>query len=293
MKSGGFTPTRRTFLVAAAGAAALGCSSGPSGPSDGVTRYVRFQHGSEVQFGILTGERIQPIAGDLFGAREPAGDPLDLADVKLLYPVEPSKIIALAGNYSDHLAEGAELPPHPEPFYKPISSLQNPEDPVVLPPDSRDVHPEAEFVIVIGKKAKNVSPEQADDYILGYTIGDDVSERNWQNGSLDGPENKDLQWWRGKGSDTFSPVGPVIAAGLDWKTSRMQARVNGEIRQDTTLDHLIHGPAETVSFISKFVTLEPGDLIFTGTTGRTQPVKAGDVIEIEIDGIGVLRNPVT
>ena len=293
MRSGGFTPTRRTFLAAAAGAAAWSCASTPPISEDGVTRYVRFQHGSEIQHGILLGEKIQPIEGDLLGSRQPAGDLLNAADVKLLYPIEPTKVLALAGNYSDHLAEGAELPPHPEPFYKPITSLQNPGDPIVLPADSRDVHPEAEFVIVIGKRAKNVSPEQAEDYILGYTCGNDVSERNWQNGSLDGPENKDLQWWRGKGADTFGPVGPAIAVGLDWKTSRMQARVNGEVRQETTLDHLIHGPAETVSFISQFVTLEPGDLIFTGTTGRTQPVKAGDVIEIEIDGIGVLSNPVT
>ncbi len=292
MKAVRFTPTRRTFLAAAAGAAAWSCSSTSSGPDDGVTRYVRFQHGDQVQFGILRGEQIQPIDGDLFGARQPAGDRLNAADVKLLYPVEPTKILALAGNYSDHLAAGAERPPHPEPFYKPVSSLQNPGDPIVLPPDSRDVHPEAEFVIVIGKRAHHVSEAEAEDCILGYTCGDDVSERNWQNGSLDGPENKDLQWWRGKGADTFAPVGPVIAAGLDWRKSRLQARVNGEIRQDTTLDHLIHKPAETVAFISTYVTLLPGDLIFTGTTGRTQKINSGDVVEVEIEGIGVLSNPV-
>ena len=286
--------SRRDFLVSVAAAGAAGWRCGGPAPEagDGVTRLARFEHAGAVHYGILQGESVQPIEGDLFGAHTPAGDPLPLSGVKLLYPVEPTKIMALAGNYSDHLAEGAELPPQPEPFYKTTNSIIGPGDSVVLPPDSRDVHYEAEFVIVIGKKAKNVSVEQAGDYILGYTCGNDISERQWQNGSLDGPETKDLQWWRGKGADTFSPVGPVIAVGLDFLKSDIRLRQNGEIKQETTLDHLIFKPAETVSFISKYVTLMPGDLIFTGTTGKTQPIHSGDVLEVEIDGIGVLRNPV-
>lgn len=177
-------------------------------------------------------------------------------------------------------------------FYKPITCLQNPEDPIVMPPGAQDVHYEAEFVIVIGKKAKNVPLEQAADYILGYTCGNDVSERNWQGGSIDGPENQDLQWWRAKGSETFGPMGPAIAVGLDYEKSKIQSRLNGEVRQEQMLSDLVHKPPEVVSFVSRYVTLLPGDVIFTGTPGETKPMAVGDVVEIEIDGIGVLRNKV-
>jgi 2-keto-4-pentenoate hydratase/2-oxohepta-3-ene-1,7-dioic acid hydratase in catechol pathway len=145
-------------------------------------------------------------------------------------------------------------------------------------------------VIVISKRAKNVPTEQANDYILGYTCGNDVSERNWQNGSIDGPEHKDLQWWRAKGSETFGPVGPCVAAGLDYEKSKIQLRLNGQVKQDAMLSDLIHKPPETVSFISRYVTLEPGDMIFTGTSGTTSRMNPGDVVEVEIDGIGILRN---
>ena len=284
--------SRRSFLAtAAAGAAGLSCGS--SGPiDDGVTRYVRFARGEAEGYGLLKGNQIEPFSGDLFGARTPAGDPVPLAEVKLLYPCKPSKVFALAGNYADHLGADVEIPDHPEPFYKPISCLQNPGDPIVFPVGAREVHYEAEFVIVIGKKAKRVSKESADDYILGYTCGNDISERQWQNGALDGPASKDLQWWRGKGCDTFGPMGPVIATGFNFLESRIQLRQNGEIRQDTTLDHLIHKPAETVAFISNYVTLMPGDVIFTGTSGKTASITHGDKLEVEIDGIGILENTV-
>jgi 2-keto-4-pentenoate hydratase/2-oxohepta-3-ene-1,7-dioic acid hydratase in catechol pathway len=286
--------SRRQFLsTVAIGAAAYGCSgSGPSVEDDGVKRYVRFERGGEIAYGLLRGDRIELIEGELFGDHRPAGSFVPLGEAKLLYPCKPTKILALAGNYMSHLAEGAQPHPHPEPFYKTTNSIIGPDDKIVYPPGSRDVHYEAEFVIVIGKRAKKVSEAEAEQYIFGYTAGNDISERNWQNGSLDGPESKDLQWWRGKGADTFSPVGPVIAVGLDYLPSRIQSRVNGEVRQDTTLDHLIHKPPVIVSFISQYVTLLPGDLIFTGTTGKTLPMQSGDVVEVEIDGIGVLRNPI-
>lgn len=283
--------TRREFLAAAAAGAAA-CSSGSAPEGDGVTRYVRFERAGQEGYGLLVGETIQPFEGDLFGSRQPTGESVALADVKLLYPCKPTKVMALAGNYASHLGEGAEMPAVPEPFYKPISSLISPGEPIVLPPDSQDVHYEAEFVIVVGKKAKNVSEAEAEDYILGYTCGNDVSERNWQNGSLDGPENKDLQWWRGKGADTFGPMGPCIAAGFDYLQSRIQLRLNGEVKQDTTLNYLIHKPPAVVSFISRYVTLMPGDVIFTGTSGKTSQIQKGDTLEVEIDGIGVLKNPV-
>ena len=198
-------------------------------------------------------------------------------------------MFALAGNYRSHLNEDQAVPDHPEPFYKPISSLQHPNDPIIVPADSKDLHFEAEFVIVIGKKAQRVSVEDAPAHILGYTCGHDVSERNWQGGSKG--DKADMQWWRAKGADTFSPMGPVIAAGLDFEKSMIRLRLNGEVKQEQALADLIHKPAETVSFISQYVTLLPGDVIFTGTPGETSAMKAGDTAEVEIDGIGVLRNP--
>ena len=276
-------------MAVTAGAAAWSCGS--SMPAE-FSRFVRYEHGGEIAFGGLDGEMVYPIEGDLFGSRTPTGESLPLSEVKLLYPIQPTKVFALAGNYLSHLGAGREPPEHPEPFYKPITSLAHPEQDIVFPKGAQDVHYEAEFVIVIGKEASKVSEAEAADYILGYTCGNDVSERNWQNGSIDGPENKDMQWWRGKGSDTFGPMGPAIAIGLDYEKSKIQLRLNGEVKQEQMLSDLIHNPVQTVSFISQFVTLLPGDVIFTGTPGTTSAMKSGDVVEVEVDGIGILRNKI-
>jgi 2-keto-4-pentenoate hydratase/2-oxohepta-3-ene-1,7-dioic acid hydratase in catechol pathway len=147
------------------------------------------------------------------------------------------------------------------------------------------VHYEGEMVIVMGKKTKNVSVAEAPACIFGCTCGNDVSERDWQKG--------DLQWWRAKASDTFAPLGPVIARGLGYSKSRLTTRLNGEVKQTSLLSDLIFDPSTIVSFISRFVTIEPGDVIYTGTPGHTSPVKPGDTIEVEIEGIGTLRNKVT
>lgn len=275
--------SRRSFLATlAAGLATWRCSS-PSVEDDGITRYVRYDHQGSVAYGILQGESIQPIEGDLFGARTPAGDAIPSGQVKLLYPTQPKKILALAENYSSHAGE-AQPHPHPEAFYKPITCLQSPGGDIVIPPGAQNVHYEAELVVVIGKLASKIPVEQAADHILGYTCGNDVSERDWQ--------SNDLQWWRAKGSETFGPAGPCVAVGLDWANANMQLRLNGEVKQETVLSEMIHKPLETVSFISQYVTLEPGDMIFTGTPGTTGAMKAGDVVEVEIEGIGVLRNTV-
>ena len=289
--------SRRGFLGAVAGGFATWACSGPD-PYAGVTRYARYEHGGTVEFGILNGDTISEIEGDLFGARTPSGTTVEASAVKLLYPVEPSKVFALADNYPSHLDEDQPAPDHPEPFYKPISSLQNPDDPIIVPADSKDLHFEAEFVIVIGKKAQRVSVEEAPAHILGYTCGHDVSEHNWQGGSQG--DKADMQWWRAQGADTFSPMGPVIATGLDFEKSMIRLRLNGEVKQERALADMIHKPAETVSFISQYVTLLPGDVIFTGNPGETSAMKPGetsamkpgDTAEVEIDGIGVLRNPV-
>jgi 2-keto-4-pentenoate hydratase/2-oxohepta-3-ene-1,7-dioic acid hydratase in catechol pathway len=143
-------------------------------------------------------------------------------------------------------------------------------------------------VIVIGKKCSKVSKEAALDYVLGVTAGNDVSERIWQNDE----ERKDVQWWRAKGTDSFGPVGPCIISGVDYGNLMLRLRLNGEMKQESNTDQLIHDIPSTVSFISRYITLHPGDLIFTGTPGQTSDIKPGDVVEVELEGAGVLRNRV-
>ena len=251
-----------------------------------VTKYVRFRRGSSTAHGILDGETIREIRGSLFGSHKESGAKHKLSEVKLLYPVEPTKILALAGNYRSHLGD---RPPaeHPEIFYKPLTSLQNPEDPIVIPKDATNVHHECELVVVIGKKATRVSVAEARDVIFGVTAGNDVSEREWQNGP-----KKDVQWWRAKGADTFGPLGPAIVRGIDYGNLGIQTRLNGKVVQKDSTSSLVHDCPTTVSFISQFVTLMPGDIIYTGTPGKTQKMNPGDVVEVEIEGIGILRNKV-
>ena len=282
--------TRRNFVSATAGSLALGALGARSlFAQDGVTLWVRYARDGDAYFGRLEGDMIHPIRGNLFGPRRPGGRPVKASDVKLLYPVEPPKVLAVGLNYASHIGNRPK-PPRPEIFYKPITCLQNPGDPIVIPEGSKDLHYEAELVVVIGRRASKVSEADAPNYIFGYTCGNDVSERNWQNGSID--KTPDLQWWRGKGADTFGPLGPAIATGIDISAQDIQSRLNGEVKQKQKLSDLIFGPAAIVSFVSQYVTLQQGDVIYTGTPGSTSPMKDGDVIEIEISGIGVLRNPV-
>jgi 2-keto-4-pentenoate hydratase/2-oxohepta-3-ene-1,7-dioic acid hydratase in catechol pathway len=277
--------TRRDLLAAAlVGSAASLAGQSSSAP---VTRYVRFRRGNTVSYGILEGETIQPLQGDLFANPKPSGGKVKLNDAKLLFPCEPPKVLAVGLNYRSHI--GNRTPPkRPEMFYKPVTSLQNPGDPIVLPSDAENAHYEGELVIIIGKHLQNVSVEQAREGIFGVTCGNDVSERDWQNGP-----DKDLQWWRAKGADTFGPMGPCIARGLDYGNIKLQTRLNGKtVQEQSTSDLLFDSPA-IVSFISRYVTLTPGDAIYTGTPGTTSKLSSGDVVEVEIEGIGVLRNPVT
>ncbi len=255
-----------------------------------VKHYVRYRQGNQTRNGELEGELIYPIAGSMFGNRRRQGRKVALSDVKLLYPVVSPKVFAVGLNYKSHLGSNPE-PRNPEIFYKPTTSLQNPGDPIIIPPGSKDLHYEAEFVIVMSRRAKSVSEKEAPDYILGYSCGNDVSERNWQGGSID--NQPDLQWWRGKGCDTFGPMGPSIVVGLDdYLQSQITLRLNGEVKQQQLIGDLLFKPPQIVSFISQYVTLEPGDAIFTGTPGSTSAMKAGDVCEVEVSGIGVLSNPV-
>jgi 2-keto-4-pentenoate hydratase/2-oxohepta-3-ene-1,7-dioic acid hydratase in catechol pathway len=179
-------------------------------------------------------------------------------------------------NYGSHL-DGRPAPANPEVFFKPLSALQNPGGPIKRPLDSVNLHFEGELVAVMG----------ANNEIFGVTCGNDLSERDWQHGP-----NKDLQWWRAKGCDTFAPLGPVVATGLDHGNLRLRTILNGKIVQDQTTADLMFPLEKIVEYISRWVTLNPGDVIFTGTPGKTSKLSAGDVIEVEIEGIGKLSNPV-
>jgi len=248
-----------------------------------VRRYVRYAHRGAISYGILEGAGISQIKGDLFGGGAETGATIALQEVRLLWPCEPSKILAVGLNYKSHLGD-RPAPVRPELFWKPTSCLLEPGGTIVIPEGANNVHYEGELVVVIGRKTKGVSPKEATGCIFGYTCGIDVSERDWQKG--------DLQWWRAKGADTFGPLGPAMAVGLDYPASRLQTRVNGEVRQSQFLSDLLFDPATVVSHASRYVTLQPGDLIYTGTPGSTSALKPGDTVEVEIDGIGILKNSV-
>lgn len=251
-----------------------------------MTKYIRYRSGSGASYGILDGDTVREISGGLFGSRTPTGVTHALADVKLLVPCEPGKILAVGLNYKSHLG-GRPQPAHPEIFYKPVTALQDPGEPIVLPNEATDVHYEGELVIVMGRKVRNASRDEAASAIFGVTAGNDVSERNWQHG-----QGKDLQWWRAKGSDTFAPLGPVIVTDVDSANLILETRLNGETVQKQTTGDLIFDCPAIVSRISGWVTLLPGDVIYTGTPGSTKKLSAGDVVEVELEHVGILRNPV-
>jgi len=274
--------TRRSVLTAAVAAAGLGAAQAQSP----VTRYVRFRKGSTISYGILDGDTVTHLQGDLFANPKPTSTKSKLSEVKLLYPCEPPKVIAVGLNYKSHIGN-RPAPPRCEIFYKPTTCLQHPEEPIVIPKGANNVHFEGELVLVIGKRASRVSVADAPGVIFGVTCGNDVSERDWQNGP-----DKDLQWWRAKGATTFGPLGPSIVTGLNYGNLLLQTRVNGKVMQKQVTSDLIYGPAQIVSTISEYVALAPGDVIYTGTPGATAKMNPGDVCEIDIEGIGILRNKI-
>ena len=246
-------------------------------------KFARYESNGHVSHGIVEGDSVAPISGPPTGEYEVVGDGVALADVNLLAPIQPGKLLAIGLNYASHV--GDRTPPSvPEPFIKTPSSLIGPGDSIVLPRESVTVHEEAELVVVIGARCKRATRENALDFVFGYTCGNDVSERGWQAG--------DLQWWRAKSSDTFSPLGPFIVTGLDPSDLAIEGRVNGEVVQQSSTSDLIHDVPAIIEWVSKSMTLEPGDVIFTGTPGQTATIHAGDRVEVEIGDIGVLANPV-
>ncbi len=272
------------FLALAALAVASGAS--PATAADKATKFARFEVGGKTAYGVVEGDQVQQISGDLFGDWKKTDKSYPLSSVKLLIPTDARQVFALAGNYRSHLKD-AEIPPKyqiVQPFLKPPACLIAQGEKIVIPKGTNDVHYEAELVLVIGRKAKNVSEADAMNYVFGVTCGNDVSARDWQ--------KDDIQWWRAKGSDTFGPVGPYIVSGINYADLNLKLILNGEVKQEQRTSELIHSIPKTVSVISKHTTLYPGDLIFTGTPGKTSPIKSGDVVEVDIEHVGVLKNPV-
>lgn len=237
-------------------------------------------------YGLLRDDYVRVIVADPFeGMIVGTSETYPLQEITFLPPCLPSKIVAVGLNYKDHALElGMPLPEEPLIFLKPPSSVIGPGDTIKLPSMSQRVDYEAELGIVIGQKAKDVSVEDAKKYILGYTCVNDVTARDLQ--------QKDVQFTRSKSFDTFCPIGPVIHMEFDPSDARIQCIVNGEVRQDSRTSQLIHSPYKLVSFISQIMTLEPGDIIATGTPKGIGPLKSGDEVTVAIEGIGELTNKV-
>lgn len=247
-----------------------------------VERYIRFEVAGKKTYGQVIGKTVHHLSGGLFGMREKTGQTVPLSKVKLLAPVEPSKVIAVGLNYRSHA--GMSGAGKPELFAKLPSSIVAHGEAVVVPKGSTATHYEGELVVVIGKKAKKISPDQAYEVVFGVTAGNDVSERSWQ--------SSDLQWLRAKGGDTFAPLGPMIVRGLDYSNLQVTTRLNGEVRQSESTRALIHDIPKIISHISQYITLLPGDVVYTGTPGSTRAMMPGDVVEVEVEGVGILRNPI-
>ncbi len=248
-----------------------------------MTTFARYKAHGEVAYGVVEGDIVRQITTTPFEEFKITDHTHSLSEVKLLVPCTPTKIIAIGKNYVSHL-RGRDVPEVPEAFYKVPSSLVGPGEAIVIPEGAGNVEEEAELVVVIGKRCKKVSKEQAMDYVLGYTCGNDVSARDWQRG--------DLQWWRGKSADTFSPTGPFIVTDIDPTNLELRCRVNGKEMQYTNTSELYYDIPTMISFLSQAVTMEPGDLLYTGTPGSPASLHPGDTVEVEISEIGVLSNPV-
>jgi 2-keto-4-pentenoate hydratase/2-oxohepta-3-ene-1,7-dioic acid hydratase in catechol pathway len=248
-------------------------------------RIARFSHQDAIRYGIVDGTELVALAGDpMFAGFETTGERIPLGDIALLAPVIPrSKVVCVGKNYHDHAAEmGGEAPTEPLLFLKPNTAVIGPGDAIVRPPQSERTDFEGELAAVIGKITKNVPAERALDHVFGYTIANDVTARDLQ--------RSDGQWSRAKGFDTFCPLGPAIETEFDLASARLTTRLNGEVRQDAPLTDMIHSVADIIAYASAAFTLLPGDVILTGTPAGVGPFQAGDDIEVEITGLGILRN---
>jgi 2-keto-4-pentenoate hydratase/2-oxohepta-3-ene-1,7-dioic acid hydratase in catechol pathway len=255
-------------------------------------KIARFRSKGRIYYGIVEKDRIIETRGSIFGGRlQTIGVSHKLSEVVLLPVTAPVQVFGGVGaNYRDHLAQadsssGRKLGEMGmQPFPKSNASLTGSGSPIILTPEAREVHYEGELVMVVGKKARHVSKEEALDYVLGYTCGNDVSEKgSWE---------KDFSHWRAKGLPTWGPVGPWIATDVDPSNLDVTVRLNGHVEHRFNTRDMIHDPPTILSYISQYTTLYPGDIVFTGTAGVTKALSPGDVVEVEIAGIGTLSNPV-
>lgn len=253
-------------------------------------KYIRCAHQGRVFWAEEKEDRALPLTAAPWLGGVPAGEEIPLADVKLLAPCEPSKIVAIGKNYADHIKEmqadfGDAAPEKPILFFKPSTSVNDPDGNVEYPAFSHRVDFEGELAAVIGKKASHLKAENALDVVFGYTICNDITARDIQ--------KSEGQWTRGKAVDGFAPVGPRIVTGLDPAAQTVITRLNGEERQHGTTDCFITPLPELLAFITESMTLLPGDLVITGTPAGVGPMQVGDTVEVEIPSIGILRNRIT
>ena len=254
------------------------------------TTWCRFQADGATAYGSIEDDRVVAVEGSPFVDFTRTSATYPLSAVKLLAPVIPPTFYAAGINYREHVAEMArqrgvepEFPPQADVGYRAVNALIAHEEPIVIPRDATEqVQYEGELVVVIGKRCRRVTEAEALDYVLGYTIGNDVSERTWQ--------RQDRTLWRAKNTDTFKPMGPWIVTGLDPDPLRVTIRLNGNEMFSYTVGDAIFGVRHFISRMSQYLTLYPGDVLWMGTDGPTENMKDGDVVEVEIGGIGTLRN---
>jgi 2-keto-4-pentenoate hydratase/2-oxohepta-3-ene-1,7-dioic acid hydratase in catechol pathway len=252
-------------------------------------RIARFTTGEDPRFGVVEGEPgaevLAVVTGDpLYTPVQFTGERVPLDDARLLAPVIPrSKVIGVGRNYAEHAAElGNEVPAEPLIFLKPNTSVVGPGDPIVLPAASERVDYEGELAVVIGRVCRDVPRERVGEVVLGYTCANDVTARDLQ--------KRDGQWWRAKGYDSFCPLGPYLATGIDAGDLRVTTRLDGEVVQDGRTSQMVHDVPTIVAFVSSAMTLLPGDVILTGTPAGVGPMAPGSRVEVEVEGIGVLHN---
>lgn len=249
-------------------------------------KFVRFRAEKGEKFGILEGENVRIVEGNIFTSEyQVTGDTIPLPDVKLLAPCQPGKVLCVGLNYKEHANEvGFDLPERPLIFLKSPSSINLPEGEIIYPPETHQLEFEGELAIVIKKEAKNVNADEAFDYIFGYTCANDVTARDIQ--------RSESQWMRSKSFDTFLPLGPCIRTDVDPNNLRIRTYLNGEIKQDSTTALLIHKIPNIIEFASRAMTLYPGDIILTGSPKGTGVMNVGDLVEVELEGIGRISNSV-
>jgi len=249
-------------------------------------KLVRFSLPAEetIRSGYLEGHIIHEFVGDMFSDRQQTGRTFDLEQVSLRAPIVPNHIIGIGKNFVPDNVEKPPVPELPILFFKPLTTVVGPGDAVMLPQGTDEIKFESELAVIIGRSAKNIDASQADDIIFGYTVANDLGAFNYFH-----PEG---HWTIGKAFDTFCPLGPVIETDFDYRTARIQAAVNGVMKQDAMMERIITPIDEMIAYISRFMTLNPGDVILTGTPAGSDYVRHGDVVDCWIEGIGRLSNPV-